>query len=369
MEQQNEEAGDVQETPMSTYLPPGYDLSGLDPEPEQADWTFLTALRVTLGRPPLWLLTAAIPIALALLVALPWLTWFGGSIGGHYAPGSQMTSLDATFRYDHREILSALREQSGVAASVIAFLVMLAGVFTAGGWLQVFLERTEGHSVHRFFHGGSRYFLRFFRLSLLVLLMLGLGHFVIYQEYFGADMLERLFNVKDGNLENLESEATARRLTWTLDAAFLLWFGLVMSWADYARTRMAYLGSRSVVWAGICTAFTLLTRPITAFRPFLGILACEVIVAVGLGNLSASLNHSIDENSGKGSVAILFGLGILVILWRTVTRAARYHCAVQVTREVVEPYGVDDPWDDSIGGPGGPRYKVGDEELDFEVSI
>jgi hypothetical protein len=369
MESMHEENTDQAEAPLSNYLPPGYDLAGAESEPEPAAWTFLTALRVTLGRPPLWLLTAFAPICFAIIIALPWHSWFQGSIGNQYAPGSQLASLDATFRQDHAESLGVLSAQSAVAASAFAFLLMLVGVFAAGGWLQVFLERTEGHSVHRFFYGGSRYFWRFFRLLLLVLLLLGLGDYAIYKEVLGAGMLERIFGVEGGDLTTLDSEAVARRYSWALDATFLLWFGLVLTWADYTRTRLAYLGSRSVLWAGTLTLFTLLTRPITALRPMLGLMVCELVVAVGLGYGVSSINHSFDETSGLGAVAMLFGLSVLAILWRTVVRAARYHSAVQVTREVVEPYGVDDPWSDSVGGPGGPRYKIGDEELDFEVSI
>ena len=369
MEANREEIVDAAETPLSNYLPPGYDLSGVDDEPEPTHWTFLTALRVTLGRPPLWLLTAAVPIFLAILMALPWFAWFQGSIGNNYEIGSQLGSLDANFRQDHAESLGVLRTQSGVVASWLALLLGLIGVFTAGGWLQVFLERTEGHSVHRFIYGGSRYFWRFFRLAILVLLLLSAGYFVIYRDVMGAGLLERLFGVEDGDLKTLDSEATARRYTWLLDGTFLLWFGLVMTWADYTRTRMAFLGTRSSLWAGIATFFTLLTRPITAFRPMLGLLACEVLVAVGLGLPASSLNHNLDATSGASSVGTLFAFSVIAILLRTVIRAARYHSAVQVTRELVEPLGVDDPWDDSVGGPGGPRYRVGDEELDFEVSI
>ncbi len=354
---------------MSKYLPPGYDLSGLEDETKAVSWTFLTALRVTLGRPPLWLLTAAAPIFLALLMALPWFTWLQGAVGNHYEVGSQLGSLDANFRSDHAESLGLLRTQSGVVASWLALLLMLVGVFSAGGWLQVFLERTEGHSVHRFFHGGSRYFWRFFRLALLVLVLLALGHYAIYKEVMGAGVLERVFGVEKGDLNTLSSEATARHYSWVLDAGFFVWVGLVMTWADYSRTRLAFLGTRSVLWAGIATFFTLLTRPITAFRPMVGLLLCEVTLFVGLGLVASSLNHSFEASSGVGTVWTLFGISVIVVLSRTVIRAARYHSAVQVTREIVEPLGVEDPWESSIGGPGGPRYRVGDEELDFEVSI
>ena len=366
-------AGSEADEPLTSYLPPSYTGGGMElagepsPEPERSGWVSLTALRVTLGRVPLWLMCALVPMVFAALAALPWLIWFQDTLANSYAPGSLVAWLDSNFRTDHAAALGDLRASTGALTSGFAVLMILIGIFCAGGWLQVFLERTEGHSVNRFFFGGARYFWRFFRVFLAVLVLLGAGSFLIYGDLWNEHVLERLFGLEDGKLEDAATERIARRVTWLRDGLFLLWFGLVLTWASYVRTRLAFLQSRAVVWAGIATFFTMLLRPVATLRPVLALLIFEVAVLVPLGYLSASLNHGFEADHGLGMVGTLFAITVVVELWRTVVHAARYHACVQVTRTICEPLGVDDPWENTVGGPGGPRYPVGEE--DFEISL
>lgn len=369
IESQDESAS----APLSKYLPPGYstgysdtDTTG-DPDPEPPGWVSTSALRVTLGRVPLWWISAMVPLFLAALGALSWYGWFEGALDHQYEPGSQVGWLSDNFRTDHAEALGNLRSATGRLGAGLAFLMFLVGIFTAGGWLQVFLERTEGHSVHRFFYGGARYFWRFFRVFVGVLLLLGLGNWLIYGNLWSEYVLEGVFDVAGGKLESLASERTARRLTWLQDGTFALWFSAVLVWADYLRTRLAFHGSRSVIWSGFATFFMLLFRPVTTLRPMIVLLGLEALVLFGAGWVSSAINRGMDADTGAGSVWALFAITVFVILWRTVVHAARYHAAVQVTRVIVEPLGVDDPWENTVGGPGGPRYPVGQE--DFEISI
>lgn len=359
--------------PLGSYLPPGYNAGFHEPEPQQdvvpedSGWISLGALRAALGRVPLWMISAMVPLAFAMIGALGWYGWFRGNLDHQYAPGSQIGWLSDNFRTDHGAALGDLGRDTGRVAAGMTFLMFLVGIFTAGGWLQVFLERTEGHSVHRFFYGGARYFWRYFRVFIGVLLLLGLGQFLIFGDLWKDYVLERLFNVADGDLVNLDSERTARRLVWLQDGSFALWFSMVMVWADYLRTRLAFHGSRSVIWSGLATFFMLLFRPITTLRPMIFLLLLEAVALFGAGYLSSAISRGMDATTGQGSVWALFGITGLVVIWRAIVHAARYHAAVQVTRVIVEPLGVDDPWENTVGGPGGPRYPVGDE--DFEISI
>ena len=50
-----------------------------------------------------------------------------------------------------------------------------------------------------------------------------------------------------------------------------------------------------------------------------------------------------------------------------ITRGARYHTAVAVSREIVRPISRPDPWKHTLGGPGGPRYPI--EEGDDEYGV
>ena len=120
---------------------------GIEPQaasPMPARFTALEALRITLGRPPVWLLILSIECLLALPAALAFHGFMTSAIDHHYAPGSLFANLDANFRFDHREGLDALNGTTARLGAVLALFSMLIGCFCAGGWLQVFLERTRG---------------------------------------------------------------------------------------------------------------------------------------------------------------------------------------------------------------------------------
>jgi len=66
-------------------------------------------------------------------------------------------------------------------------------------------------------------------------------------------------------------------------------------------------------------------------------------------------------------VLLLFLITVVTVLWRALVRGATYHAALQVSAKVIKPLARPDPWSDSLGGPGGPRYPLGGDE--YEVSI
>ena len=69
------------------------------------------------------------------------------------------------------------------------------------------------------------------------------------------------------------------------------------------------------------------------------------------------------EVLGAGRVWMILILSQVVLMWRAIIRGARYHVTASVSHDVVRPLSRPDPWKESIGGPGGPRYPLeeGDE--------
>ncbi len=328
---------------------------------------FWYSLRATMKRTPLWLFCWSIPLALAIVIALPWKAWFDSTLQSSYAPGSVFATMAETFRFDHGGELEGLRAQSAVLAAVLGLSVALFCAFSAGGWLQVFLERTEGHSLRRFFWGGARYFWRFTRLMLLSLLLLSLAGWLLHG--WPWKVLINLFcGTKDGNLEVLTSESSALWIERARAAVYAMAFALILAWGDYTRTRMALQNTRSAVWAGLCTVGLFLWHPVKTLRPLTVLLLIEILVVFGVGRLSSSFNGGLGELSGWKSVAFLFLLGQLAMLYQTISRGARYHAAVAVSRQVVPALAQPDPWASRVGGPGGPQYPIDDTD-DYGVSI
>ncbi len=328
------------------------------------------ALRSALARPAVWLAIALVQVLLAVAPSLAWLDWMQRATEHRYAPGSLFSNLGASFRFDHADELAELGRATGQVGAVLALLAMLAGCFCAGGWLQIFLERTEGESLRRFFYGGARYFWRFVRVLVLTLLLLAVAGWIAFGKPWNLLVLDLGMGVPAGDferLETLDSEQTVVGLRFAQALLHAVLVGLVLLWGDYVRTRLALHDTHSSVWAGIATAWTIARHPVRTLRPHLALLAAEFAIVTGLGFFARSVEAGLVRKHEPWGIAILLLTSLGVIVWRVILRGARYHAAIQVSRQVVSPIARPDPWKKTIGGPGGPRYPIGGDE--YAVSM
>lgn len=356
---------------------------------------FLRSINRVLGRTPLWLLPTFLLPALALPVGLAWHAFLGQAVGNRYqadpvqlaeVEDSAATSVDpafpeslpegtfhwddlaysltASFRHDNREGLAALDNQVAQMGSALALLALLAGVFLAGGWLQVILERTHGRTLRRFCMGGGRYFMRFLRVLFLLLVLLGAWRWLIYGPYWEQYVAEGWFGVAEGDTrrESLGSEKAQKYLAWLQAGVHYIGFALLLAWATYARTRMAMHDGHSALKAGLLSALTLMRHPLRTLTP-LGLLwLTEALVAsLLLGSAGKWLESGLIERPSVGLVGAMGLVSMIALAVREVLRGARYHAALKVSQTIVrQPLRGPDPWE-SIGGPGGPQYPVGDD--------
>jgi len=87
----------------------------------------------------------------------------------------------------------------------------------------------------------------------------------------------------------------------------------------------------------------------------------------GPGFFARSVEVAIARDDRPWAAAVLCATVIAALVWRVILRGARYHAAVQVSREIVRPIARPDPWKKTLGGPGGPRYPIGGDE--YAVSM
>jgi len=335
-----------------------------DPPTDASGPLCLRALNTAIGRTPLWITASVMTSLMALVVALPWFTWFHDAMDHRYAPGSLLVGLNETFRYDHSRSRAVLEDSTRSTGAAMAMLAMLVGVFTAGGWLQVFLERTEGHSLRRFFFGGSRYFFRFLRLLVLTLLSLGLLSFVIYGRPWDFLVNHLWLGISDGDLEQLSSELTARRIVFLQDGLYFAGVALLLAWGDYTRTRLALHDTSSALWAGACTWALLIVHPIRTLRPLVLLWIIEAAILWAVWQFSMRVESRLGPESGAAAVVLLILLGQLGLFWRTIVRGARYAATTHVSHQFVRPLPRPDPWKKlaTVGGPGGPQYPIGETD-------
>ena len=333
--------------------------------PDPSRFTFLKALQRASGRVPLWLTTSAVIGLLALVAALPWLGFLREALDQRYLPGSLLRALDSEFLFDQRRAHGALSDATATTGAVLAFLALVFGVFSAGGWLQVLLERSDGHSLRRFFYGGSRFFFRFLRVLVLTVLSLQLASWVIYGLPWDLLVEGLWLGIEDP--EELTSELTARQLVLAQDGLFLAATLAILLWGDYTRARIALHDGVSALWAGACAWITLLRHPLRTLRPHLLLGAFEAL-AIGIAWQWTGFFEA--RITGPGSwpwVLGLFVLGQALLCWRSIVRGARYAAAVEISAEVIRPPRRPDPWKDTVGGPGGPQYPIGGDE--YTVSL
>ncbi len=326
---------------------------------------FARALNGAIGRTAVWVSCWLLFEVLALMVAMGWLDWMTSTMGHSYAPGALLADLGANFRIDHGAEMSATSGYAAELGAMLAFLALIFGAFTGGGWLQVVLERTEGRSVRRFFSGSARFFWRFLRLMFVQLLILAILGWMVYETPWNELVLGRWLGVPQSDyssLESLDSEALVRQIGWAQDGLFALLFSLVSAGSLYARTRIALHDTNSALWAWLCTIATIFRNPIRTLRPLALIFLIDLAVVFCCGRALSGLQEGLDAETGVATIAIIFGVGRLAVAARHLTRGARYYAAAYVSRDLVRPISKPDPWKESIGGPGGPRYPLGEDD-------
>lgn len=362
---------------------------------------FLAALHKAAARPVLWIATWAALFLLSLAPSMAthrfmeralghgnadwrtlretgigpsaesWTKFENKRPGGGLSPESW--TLSETFRQDHGAGLSQLDASNEVILAALSAVALLIGVFAAGGWLQLAFERVDGRQFRRFCFGGAAYFWRFLRVLVLVVLLLALVRWVCYGTPWKELVLHRVFDVPAndfGRLESLESELTVARLGWAQDGLAAFGFALVLVWAVYTRTRMVQRDSRSALTAGIASFFLLLRHPIQTLRPLCLLLLVEAAVVVwGAGALMDVVEARAFDRPRIEHVVALFGIVQGAALWRHLTSGAKYIAAARVSLYLVPPHRKKgNPWQ-TIGGPGGPQYPVGDSEDEYHVAL
>ena len=329
-------------------------------EDENTGWLFRRGLTAALARPIPYLATWSILLVMAAALALPWQGWFENAADHRYQASELIETLSTTFRYDHRTAVSQLDSQTAELGSVLALLAVFVGIFSAGGWLTVFLERGEGRSLKRFLRGGTEHFWRFLRLWLMLMVLTGLWHWVFYGMPWKRLVLEGWLRVPKhdlGRLDTLDSEWHVAALGWARDGAFALLFVSTLAVGVYARARMAFFERHSAFKALFGALGSVLRRPIRTLRPLIAIFMVEgLLISLGAGYLVRWISGGLADGDTWTRLAGLFVVGQLAVLWREMSRGARYFVALEVLRSTNRTEEASWP---SLGGPRRASVPVG----------
>lgn len=328
---------------------------------------FVHALVRAFRRPIAWTFGLLTLSGMALVASLPVYRWFADTVKNSYQVDEQLHHLDVNFRTDHAEGLGQLFRTVGTSADWMMVVAVLIGVFSAGGWLRTLVD-PGGHAARRLFYaGGARYFWRFLRFAVLMVVLLGVIGALLHHPASESWQRAVLAGWPQGRAERATSERSVVYLTWARDGVHALLFFLVLAWACLVRTRVVLQNRRSVVLAALQTSWLVLRHPIRTLRPLVALTIVEALLLLGIGGLGRLLQSGFADGGGMWLVALLFLLGALGIAINEIVQGARYAACIAVSREYVRPIAID-PWRDRVGGPGGPQYPVGPDD-DYTIAV
>lgn len=330
---------------------------------------FLLAMASALRHPLAYGFYALGLLALAAPAVLTTQRAYADLLGSRYAPGSAVYNLDGKLRTDHAAALSQQADVLATLGGPLGLVAVFLGIFAAGGWIGVLLDRTDRGQARKFFAGGLHYFWRFTWLALFVLVLLAAWHWVLFEWPYKELVLGRAFGLERPDTRLLESEATALWLGWAQAGLHFLGLALVLAWALYTRVRLALQPSHSVIVAGFAALWTLVRHPLATLRPLVLLFLVELtVVSLALGAVSHALDTSLGSQPEGWRVGLLALVAVLGLLVSAVLFGARYAAATRVVRSFVKPLAHPDPWSNRIGPPGGPQYPLGGQD-EFSVSM
>ena len=327
---------------------------------------FLLALIAAVRRPAAWGTTALGVAAMGLFAAGPVYRFVDARLENSVEFGSARFNLPQPFWIDHADRIDEVTAQIATTGGFLALAAFLFGVFTAGGWLRLLLDPGRGYG-RLFFAGGARYFWRFLRLALIVLVLLHAVGVLFQGAIWREIVLEGWYGLTGGDMELARSELTVRQLGWASDGLYLLGTAAVLSWAILTRARMVLENRHSAFFSGLVTFGFLVRHPIATLRPMLVLVAVEFAFLIGIAVVYRGLESTLADGAGWLSFGPMLLLAASALVLREITHGARYGAALLVSRRLVRTISTD-PWGDRIGGPGGPQYPLHDSD-EFSVAM
>ncbi|QDU86454.1 hypothetical protein Pla163_36050 [Planctomycetes bacterium Pla163] len=328
---------------------------------------FVSALVRAFQRPIAWTFGLFALSGMAVVASLPVYRWFADTVDNAYEPNELLHHLDVNFRTDHAEGLAQLFRTVGTSADWMMAVVVLIGVFSAGGWLRTLVDPGTYAARRLFYAGGARYFWRFLRFAVVVIVLLGLFGTLLYHADSQSWQNRVLAGWPEGKSERALSERSVVYVQWARDGLFaLLTFG-VLAWACLVRTRIVLQNRRSVVLAALQTSWLVLRHPLVTLRPLVILTVIEGLLLLGAGGVGRLVQGGLADDGGVWRVILLFAIGGITISISEIVQGARYAASVDVSRSFVRPIAID-PWRDRVGGPGGPQYPVGPDD-DYTIAV
>jgi hypothetical protein len=286
-----------------------------------------------------WGLAALAQFGLSLPMALVFHGWLNSAIGHRYEQGDLFANLTTAFRFDHRESWAQLASQNAAMGAVLALVSMLLGMFFAGGWVTMAYQRQ--HTMRAALQGGIRFFGRYLRVWLCTLVALALLSWIVY----GAPWRLGILGVGAGlpesdwdRMESFRSEWSAVGLRLAQGGIYVLGIALVLTAVDYARLRIAWRDTGSVVREYLGAWWLILSRPWKTLAPvaLVGGIEATLVVLAGFGVRRIEGAVGVQQ-AGLEGVLVLAAISIMLVALRSWCRGARYAWAARVVEREVEP--------------------------------
>jgi hypothetical protein len=319
-------------------------------------------------RPIAWTFGAFAVAGMSLVTSLPVYRWFADTIKNKYEPEALLHHLDVNFRTDNAAGLDQLLRTVGTSADWMMVVAVLIGVFSAGGWLRTLADPDAKGARRLFYAGAARYFWRFLRLAVVVVVLAGILGTLLFHDASIAWQNEVIGGWPGGKSELSDSERSVVWLEWGRNAVHLVCLALLMAWAIFVRTRIVLQNASSVVAAGAKTLWLMVRRPFAFLAPLALLTGLEFLFLLASGGIARLFQSGFETDASLWRVFALFLLGAVVLCIREIFDGARYAAALEASRGHVRATAID-PWSNRIGGPGGPQYPLGTPDDDYSIAV
>ncbi len=251
----------------------------------------------------MWLIMYGTNFLLALFAAIPVSGFLGRSVGYSMSLGRSHEGFDYTFigemyrRFKHQ--IDAILDQT-VLTMLVFFIV---SIFLVGGVLHIYKKEIERFSLKTFWRGCSKYFWRFFRLTVYFLAIHGLILFVFFV----------LFSANTGGLSPflMESEKELMDTFMWLAPFYVLVFTFVSMIQDYAKIHIVH-ENPALLFKPIWESIKLVFKNIGKFAL---LYLLNIITFLAIFGIYWLISDQFDEKT-ISSIMLLFIVGQLFMIAR-----------------------------------------------------
>ncbi len=232
---------------------------------------YFSGLKAAVGTIKMATLIYTLMFLMALIIAIPFHNALSSQLGNTMAFHAMLKHFNYTIYSDFMNSSGKFINDFILSALWIGIFYLLFTVFFTGGILNIINENNQGFSFVNFLTGCGKYFFRFFRLAIYLLVIQSLIAFIIFFP---------LSKILSNNYETTQNEASLFFISLAGISIFALIFILILIIGDYAKIILFHNDSGKIVRTIGKSIRFVLRHLVVTYTLYLLILAASLILFI-----------------------------------------------------------------------------------------